>query len=55
VLQSLPVTAAGASTPSGFLGISTQTTAGEIGVVRGIDIASAHGVLQLLQNVTYAQ
>ena len=55
VLQSLPVTAAGASTPSGFLGISTQTTAGEIGVVRGIDVASAHGVLQLLQNVTYTQ
>jgi hypothetical protein len=47
--------ATGASTPSGFLGIGTETTAVEFGMVRGIDVGSAHGVLQILQNVTYAQ
>jgi hypothetical protein len=55
VLLSLPVSAVAQSpTPSGFLGIASQT-ASEFGFARGIDVGFALGSVEIMRNVNYLQ
>jgi uncharacterized protein (TIGR03437 family) len=55
VLLSLPVSpASGSASPSGYLGITSQTVHLPLPSTRGLDVGFGQSLVQIMQNVTYA-
>jgi hypothetical protein len=55
VLLSLPVSpASGSASPSGYLGISSQTTRLPMPSTHGLDVGFGQSSVQIMQSVTYA-